>query len=91
MADTNTVPSQAEGGLTMASYNGIELPDIPEWPYEHYSPPNERFPYAIIEPNRITGEGRCKGRPWSASKAKDLKKKEHRKMAKKSRRQNRRA
>ena len=45
--------------------------------------------YPIVKPNRITGEGRCKGRPWSASKAKDLKKKEHRKMAKKSRRQNR--
>lgn len=46
--------------------------------------------FMIVKPNRITGEGRCKGRPWSASKAKDLKKKEHRKMAKKSRRQNRR-
>lgn len=44
----------------------------------------------IVKPNRITGEGRCKCRPWSASKAKDLKKKEHRKMARKSRRQNRR-
>lgn len=44
----------------------------------------------IVKPNLITGEGRCKGRPFSASKAGDLKKKQHRKMAKKSRRQNRR-
>ena len=44
----------------------------------------------IVKPNRITGEGRCKGRPWSASKAGDLKKKERRKMAKKSKRLNRR-
>ena len=75
----------------MASYNGIELPAIPEWPYEHYSPPEERFPCAIIKPNIITGEGRTKVRAsFYKNKAKDLKKKEHRKMAKKSRRQNRR-
>lgn len=48
----------------------------------------ESFP--IVKPNLITGEGRCKGRPWSARKVKDAKKKEHRKMAKKSKRQNRR-
>lgn len=57
--------------------------------YSYFSDCFEAPP--IVKPNRITGEGRCKGRPWSASKAKDLKKKEHRKMAKKSRRQNRRA
>lgn len=60
--------------------------------YENYYDDRfERFMCTgpIVKPNRITGEGRCKGRPWSASKAKDLKKKEHRKMAKKSRRQNR--
>ena len=45
----------------------------------------------IVKPNRITGEGRMKCRSWRRNKAKDLKKKEHRKMAKKSRRQNRRA
>ena len=45
----------------------------------------------IVKPNRITGEGRMKGRSWYRNKAKDLKKKEHRKMAKKSRRRNRRA
>lgn len=44
----------------------------------------------IVKPNLITGEGRCKCRPFSAYKAKDLKKKIHRKMAKKSRRKNRR-
>lgn len=45
--------------------------------------------YQIIKPNRITGEGRCKCRLWSAYKAGDLKKKMRRKMAKKSKRQNR--
>lgn len=45
----------------------------------------------IVKPNRITGEGRMKYRPWNRCKAKDEKKKEHRKMAKKSRRRNRRA
>ena len=44
----------------------------------------------IVEPNRITGEGRTKCRPLSRHKSGDLKKKKHRKMAKKSRRQNRR-
>ena len=44
----------------------------------------------IVKPNRITGEGRSKPRPWSAYKVKDQKKKEHRKMAKKSKRANRR-
>lgn len=39
--------------------------------------------------HRITGEGRMRCR-FGKKKAKDLKKKEHRKMAKKSRRQNRR-
>ena len=45
----------------------------------------------IVKPNRITGEGRmkCRGSQYK-NKAKDLEKKEHRKMAKKSRRQNRR-
>ena len=49
-----------------------------------------RFEVPIVRPNRITGEGRKKHRPWSRDKAPDLKKKEHRKMAKKSRRRNRR-
>lgn len=44
----------------------------------------------IVKPNRITGEGRMKYRPWSCRKAKDEKKKEHRKMARNSRRRNRR-
>ena len=48
-----------------------------------YAPP-------IIKPNIRTGEGRAKPRPWSAHKAGDQKKKVHRKMAKKSRRANRR-
>ena len=48
-------------------------------------------PLPIVKPNRITGEGRMKCRPWDRNKAKDLKKKEHRKMAKKSRRRNRSA
>ena len=44
----------------------------------------------IVKPNRITGEGRMKCRASRyKNKAKDLKKKEHRKMAKKSRRRNR--
>lgn len=42
------------------------------------------------KPNLITGEGRTKLRPYSAYKVGDLKKKERRKMAKKSKRQNRR-
>ena len=44
----------------------------------------------IVKPNRITGEGRSKPRPFSAYKVKDQKKKQHRNLAKKSRRQNRR-
>ncbi len=44
----------------------------------------------IVKPNLITGEGRCKGRPFSAHKIGDQKKKAHRKMARKSRRLNRR-
>ena len=43
----------------------------------------------IVKPNRITGEGRSRPRPFSAYKVKDQKKKQHRKMAKKSRRRNR--
>ena len=43
----------------------------------------------IIKPNLITGEGRCKCRPFSAYKAKDRKKKVRRRMAKVSRRKNR--
>ena len=46
--------------------------------------------YPIIKPNLKTGEGRMKYRPWSAYRQRDLKKKAHRKMAKKSRRVNRR-
>ena len=44
--------------------------------------------YPIVKPNRITGEGRMKIR--GANKLGDKKKKQHRKMAKKSRRANRR-
>ena len=44
----------------------------------------------IIKPNRITGVGRKKSRPWARDKTPNLKKKEHRKMVKKSRRRNRR-
>lgn len=44
----------------------------------------------IVKPNRITGEGRGKYRPLSRHKIGDQKKKQHRKMAKKSKRQNRR-
>lgn len=43
----------------------------------------------IVKPNRITGEGRSRPRPYSAYKVKDQKKKQHRKMAKQSRRKNR--
>lgn len=52
----------------------------------------ERFELPpIVKPNRITGEGRMKFRAsFYKNKAKDLKKKEHRKMARKSRKQNRR-
>lgn len=52
---------------------------------------NERFECPpIVKPNRITGDGRMKFRPLRRHKTGDLKKKEHRKMAKKSRRRNRR-
>lgn len=44
----------------------------------------------IIKPNLITGEGRSKCRPFSAYKRKDEKKNVRRKMAKASRRKNRR-
>ena len=43
----------------------------------------------IIKPNIKTGEGRMKCRPLSRHKTGDLKKKTHRKMAKKSKRANR--
>ena len=56
-----------------------------------YSFSNDSFAdYPIIKPNIKTGEGRMKYRPWSAYKQGDKKKKTHRKMAKKSRRANRR-
>lgn len=45
--------------------------------------------HPIIRPNLITGEGRCKCRPFSAYKSKDNKKKVRRRMAKISRRKNR--
>ena len=58
---------------------------------ESYSFGNESFAsYPIVKPNIKTGEGRMKYRPWSAYKQGDLKKKQRRKMAKKSRRGNRR-
>lgn len=44
----------------------------------------------IVKPNRITGVGSSKYRPLSRKKTGDQKKKQHRKMAKKSRRLNRR-
>jgi hypothetical protein len=51
---------------------------------------NESFAdYPIVKPNIRTGEGRTKFR-LTANRQKDLKKKAHRKMAKKSRRTNRR-
>ena len=43
--------------------------------------------YPITKPNRITGDGRMKIR--GANKLGDKKKKQHRKMAKKSKRSNR--
>ena len=47
--------------------------------------------YPIVKPNIRTGEGRmkCRGSFWKDKKP-DLKKKQHRKMAKKSKRVNRR-
>jgi hypothetical protein len=44
----------------------------------------------IVEPNRVTGVGRGKFRPLSRKKTGDQKKRQHRKMAKKSKRLNRR-
>lgn len=56
-----------------------------------YDPTFEYFEAPpIVKPNLRTGEGRARPRPFSAHKAKDQKKKQHRKMAKKSRRLNRR-
>ena len=58
---------------------------------ESYTFSNESFAdYPIVKPNIRTGEGRMKYRPWSAYKVCDQKKKARRKMAKKSRRANRR-
>lgn len=48
------------------------------------------YSYPIVKPNIRTGEGRSKPRPWSAYKVGDQKKKVRRKMAKKSKRANRR-
>ena len=58
-------------------------------PY-YWSNSDSLMSYPIKKPNLITGEGRAKPRPFSAYKVGDQKKKEHRKMAKKSRRKNRR-
>lgn len=52
--------------------------------------PEPMFHNPIVKPNRITGEGRHKFRPLSRHKTGDLKKKQHRKMAKASKRKNRR-
>jgi hypothetical protein len=58
---------------------------------DEYSFSNDSFAnYPIVKPNIRTGEGRMKYRPWSAYKQGDQKKKVHRKMAKKSKRANRR-
>lgn len=58
--------------------------------YSFYSDLSFKAPQTV-KPNRITGEGRMKFRAsFYKNKAKDLKKKEHRKMAKQSRRKNRR-
>lgn len=46
--------------------------------------------YPIVKPNIRTGVGRRQKHSWSAYKMGDQKKKTHRKMAKKSRRTNRR-
>lgn len=57
----------------------------PGYTFRHFEAP------PIVKPNRITGEGRTRSRmSFYKNKAKDLKKKQHRKMAKKSRRLNRR-
>ena len=58
--------------------------DIPNY----YSYNDSFMSYPIVKPNLITGEGRMKLR--GRDKIGDLKKKAHRKMAKKSRRVNRR-
>lgn len=56
-----------------------------------YTLGNDSFAsYPIVKPNIRTGEGRMKYRAWSAYKQRDQKKKQHRKMAKKSKRANRR-
>lgn len=57
---------------------------------ETYSYNEPMCDYPIVKPNIRTGEGRMKYRPWSAYKQGDQKKKIHRKMAKKSKRANRR-
>jgi hypothetical protein len=58
---------------------------------ESYSYCNDSFAsYPIVKPNIRTGEGRSKCRPLLRHKVGDQKKKAHRKMAKKSRRANRR-
>ena len=54
--------------------------------YDYYSEPMATYP--IVKPDRITGEGRMKIR--GANKLSDKKKRQHRKMAKKSKRANRR-
>jgi hypothetical protein len=56
----------------------------------YYTGGYEFASYPIVKPNLITGEGRMKYRPWSAYRQGDQKKKVHRKMAKKSKRANRR-
>lgn len=57
-----------------------------EMDYSFYNEPMATYP--IVKPNRITGEGRMKIR--GANKQRDLKKKSRRKLAKKSKRNNRR-
>ena len=60
-----------------------------DMPYSWYNS-DSMFDIPIVKPNIRTGEGRAKPRPWSAYKQGDKKKKVHRKMAKKSKRANRR-
>ena len=57
------------------------------WPesYDYYSEPFAT--YSHVKPNRITGEGRMRIR--GDNKKGDKKKKQHRKMAKQSKRKNR--
>ena len=64
--------------------------DLCDYPYSNSMLAEFGVGEPIVKPNLITGEGRTKLRPLSAYKVGDLKKKQHRKMAKKSRRQNRR-